>query len=61
VPTDVKPDNLYFLEKGVIAAPPGGIVTFVGKDHIVVLEDVGTVVYYADGRHSEVRERRPQN
>ena len=60
-PADVKPDSLYFLEKGVVAVPPGGIVTFVGKDHVVVLEDAGTVVYYADGRHTEVRERRPKN
>ena len=54
----VKTENLYFLTQGVVAVPPGGIVTFVGKDHVVVLEDAGTVVYYADGRGKEIRERR---
>ncbi len=57
-PGAVKPEHLYFLASGVVAVPPGGIVTFVGKDHVVVLEDVGTVVYYTDGRGKEVRERR---
>lgn len=57
-PVDVRPENLYFLDQGVIAVPTGAVVTFVGKDHVVVLEDLGTVVYYADGRDKEVRERR---
>lgn len=57
-PGAVRPENLYFTESGVIAVPKGGIVTYVGKDHVVVLEEVGTVVYYTDGRDREVRERR---
>lgn len=60
VKRDVKPENLFFLEKGVVAVPTGGIVTFADKDHVVVLEDGSTVVYYTDGRR-EVRERRSKS
>jgi hypothetical protein len=59
--TSIKPEQLLFLAKGVIAVPIGGIVTFVGDDRVVVLEDTGTVVYYTDGRRSETRERRTPN
>lgn len=53
--------QVIVLDKGVVDVPKGAVVTFVGSDRAVVLDDdgVSSTVYHADGRVEKRDRKKP--